>query len=667
MLEGRLLGDRYKVKRTIGGGGMANVYLGHDTILDREVAIKVLRLDYANDDEFITRFHREAQSATSLSHPNIVNMYDVDDEDDIYYMVMEYVEGMTLKEYIQHYGAVPVQEAISIMQQLTSAITHAHANNIVHRDIKPQNILIDSRGQVKVTDFGIALALSATALTQTHSVLGSVHYLSPEQARGGVANKKSDIYSLGIVLFELLTGQIPFTGQSAVSIALKHLQTNTPSLRNWIPDIPQSLENVVLKATTKDPFQRYQSVEQFERDMVTALDLDRMNEPAYIPPEDTGDMTKAIPIVSDETSESESNDDTIVHTKNRIKDKNIETDSNDFNKNKKKKKKNKKKKVVIWISALFLVLIGALLFALFVLPPMLHPSEISIPDLTGESFEEAQDILKELGLDVEREEIFSEETDVDHVVRTNPRAHATVKEGASVSVYVSVGPETEVISDYVGRNYNQVERLLLQRGYQDVQRIDRYSESPEGQIIAQNEPEPDMEVVPGDTIVIFEVSIGSRTVTLSDLAGMDEITAREYLTDNNLIANVTEEHSTEVPAGQVIRHSPGESTELNEGDVVDLVISIGEEEKSPITHTVTFSVPYTGDSEEDEVFQDVRIYVDDMNYDLSELYETQSIQENTEFTIRLVIAPESSAMYKVERDDQVILQKTIAYEDVEGD
>src|SRR3954447_6460663 len=278
MMIGKRLSGRYKILDMIGGGGMANVYLAHDMILDRDVAVKMLRLDFANDEEFIRRFRREAQSATSLAHPNIVNIYDVGEENDLYFIVMEYVEGQTLKQYIQQNSPIQVEETIEIMEQLTSAISHAHQNHIVHRDIKPQNILVDRFSNVKITDFGIAMALSATSITQTNSVLGSVHYLSPEQARGGMANKKSDIYSLGIVMFELLTGRLPFSGESAVSIALKHLQSETPSPRRWNPAIPQSVENIILKATAKDSFHRYSSVEEMEQDINTALDPERLYE-----------------------------------------------------------------------------------------------------------------------------------------------------------------------------------------------------------------------------------------------------------------------------------------------------------------------------------------------------------------------------------------------------
>ncbi len=311
MLIGKRISGRYKIIKMIGGGGMANVFLARDMILDRDVAIKILRLDFADEDEFIRRFQREAQSATSLAHSNIVNIFDVGEEENIYYIVMEYVDGLTLKQYIQNNYPIPTEKVLDIMKQLTSALSHAHYNHIIHRDIKPQNILIDHDGNVKITDFGIAMALSSTAITQTNAVLGSVHYLSPEQARGGIATKKSDIYSLGIVMFELLTGRLPFSGESAISIALKHLQSETPPPTRWNPDIPQSVENIVLKATAKDPFLRYKNVEEMEKDLDTALDPNRLSEPRFIIPEDK-EMTKAIPVITNDQPVS-NDQDTMVH------------------------------------------------------------------------------------------------------------------------------------------------------------------------------------------------------------------------------------------------------------------------------------------------------------------------------------------------------------------
>src|SRR3954471_13050517 len=340
MMIGKRINGRYKVLDMVGGGGMDNVYLAHDMILDRDVAVKVLRLDFANDEELIRRFQREAQSATSLVHQNIVSIYDVGEEgDSVYYIVMEYVEGQTLKQYIQQHSPIPVSKALSIMEQLTSAITHAHQNHIIHRDIKPQNILMDQNGNVKITDFGIAMALSATSITQTNSVLGSVHYLSPEQARGGVANHKSDIYSLGIVMFELLTGRLPFSGESAVSIALKHLQSEIPSLRRWNATVPQSVENIVLKATAKDPFHRYASVQEVEEDLRTALDPERINEAKFVIPVDD-EATKAIPVITNDRP-LKNLDETLVHSQTKS------MGADDSSKKGKEKKKRKKWPIIL--------------------------------------------------------------------------------------------------------------------------------------------------------------------------------------------------------------------------------------------------------------------------------------------------------------------------------
>ncbi|HJV31424.1 MAG TPA: Stk1 family PASTA domain-containing Ser/Thr kinase, partial [Bacillales bacterium] len=365
MLIGKRINGRYKILDMIGGGGMANVYLAHDMILDRDVAVKMLRLDLTNDDDFIRRFHREAQSATSLNHPNIVNIYDVGEEKDLYYIVMEYVDGQTLKQYIQSHSSLRVEEAISIMSELTSAIAHAHQNHIVHRDIKPHNILIDRNGKVKITDFGIAMALSSTSITQTNSVLGSVHYLSPEQARGGMANKKSDIYSLGIVMFELLTGRLPFSGESAVSIALKHLQSETPSVRRWNPSIPQSVENIVLKATAKDPFHRYKNVEEMGEDIRTALLPERLHEPKFMIPIDN-DATKAIPIITNDRP-LQNLDETMVHQQHEK----VSPNGKDSAKNGKDKKKRKKWPIILISSFLTLVILGLLI--VFALPGWLEP------------------------------------------------------------------------------------------------------------------------------------------------------------------------------------------------------------------------------------------------------------------------------------------------------
>ena len=276
--KGDKINDRYEIIKLIGEGGMANVYLAYDTILERNVAVKVLRGDLADDEKFVRRFQREALSASSLSHPNIVEMYDVGEDNGNFYIVMEYIDGQTLKQLIKKRGHLTVPEAIDIMLQLTDGLAHAHDSYIIHRDIKPQNIMILEDGMVKITDFGIAMAINASDLTQTNSVMGSVHYLPPEQAAGKGSTIKSDIYSLGILFYEMLAGTMPFRGETAVEIALKHIKDPMPSIRKINPKVPQSVENIIFKSTAKNPKNRYNNVRELHDDLKTALDKDRANE-----------------------------------------------------------------------------------------------------------------------------------------------------------------------------------------------------------------------------------------------------------------------------------------------------------------------------------------------------------------------------------------------------
>lgn len=652
MLIGRLLNERYKIKSVIGGGGMANVYLADDTILNREVAIKVLRLEFANDPEFITRFDREAQAASSLSHPNIVNIYDVGEEDHILYMVMEYVDGYTLKEYIQKFGPLSIEESVHIMQQITHAIAHAHAYDLVHRDIKPQNILIDHNGQVKVTDFGIAVALSATALTKTNSVLGSVHYLSPEQARGGLSTKKSDIYSLGIVFYELLTGQLPFSGESPVSIALKHLQNDIPFVRDFNPNIPQSIENIVLQATAKDPFYRYETVYDMNMALSTALDPENLHIGRFTIPEESGEVTKAIPIITNEHLEEPMSDQaTIVYDE--------EHTTQTYKAPKKKpKKKKRRKRLIITLISLF-GLLAATLIALFIFPGILQPKDVVIPDVVGEPFDDAKEELEQLNLHVEQEMVFSEDVDIDHVVRISPKEGRTVKEKSTVTLFVSEGPPTVTFGNYVGEDFQQVKRLLENEGF-EVTHYDKTSDEPVGQILTQVQPEPDSEVVPAETQVIFEISSGPETNAVGHLIGLREQEAQDLLEAQELKMNVIEEHSDTVEKGYVIRQEPAADVELEKGGTVNVYISRGPEQLTPSQQTVSFTVPYTG---EDGEKQTVLIYINDMENDLANVYLSEEIDRDKEYTITLMIAPDKTGEYKVMRDDEMLIKRSIPYKE----
>ncbi|MGD6841972.1 Stk1 family PASTA domain-containing Ser/Thr kinase [Bacillus infantis] len=655
MLIGKRISGRYKILDMIGGGGMANVYLAHDMILDRDVAVKILRLDFAENDEFIRRFHREAQSATSLAHPNIVSIYDVGEEDSIYYIVMEYVEGQTLKQYIQQHSPVPVDTALDIMKQLLSAISHAHQHHIVHRDIKPHNILVDRLGNVKITDFGIAMALSSTSITQTNSVLGSVHYLSPEQARGGMANKKSDIYSLGIVMFELLTGRLPFSGESAVSIALKHLQSETPSLRRWNPSIPQSVENIVLKATAKDPFHRYENVEDMEEDIRTALEPGRMNEKKFSVPDDD-DATKAIPVITSDHP-YQNMDETRVHEKD---DKGSSSGPAPAAKKQKKDKKKKKKWPIVLVSLfLFFVVLGVL--ALTVLPELFLPKEIEVPDVAGETIEDATSILTKAGFEVEDPvEINDEEVEEGLVIKTDPKAGRMAKEESSITIYLSSGKEKFEMSDYTGRSFEEVESLLEKEGFTQITREDANNEEePEGTILEQSIDEGE-EVIPGETEIEFTVSSGPAPIVLKDLTGLNLKGVQDYAESTGLkIDTSKEEYHDTVEKGLVISQSQPAGTELGKGSGLSVTFSKGKEEIPPKTVPVEITIPY--EPEEEGEPQEIQILVEDMNNKMTAPFDTFYITEERKYNLELLIQEGSKAYYKVLRNSQQIIDEEVDY------
>ncbi|KAB7708296.1 Stk1 family PASTA domain-containing Ser/Thr kinase [Bacillus aerolatus] len=648
MLIGKRLSGRYKIIKMIGGGGMANVYLAQDIILERDVAIKVLRLDFVNEDEFLRRFQREAQSATSLVHPHIVNIYDVGEEEGINYIVMEYVDGMTLKQYIQQHSPIPVEKTIDIMKQLASAIAFAHHNSIIHRDIKPHNILMDRDGNVKITDFGIAMALSATSITQTNAVLGSVHYISPEQARGGIATKKSDIYALGIVMFELLTGQLPFSGESAVSIALKHLQVETPSVKRWNPAIAQSVENIVLKATAKDPFHRYNSLEEMEQDLATALDPERANEEKFFIGEDQ-EKTKAMPVITD-SQLAEDPDTTIVRPAETTKQQKQPENTIE-------KKKRKKWPIILLVFALFAILSVA---AVALVPALLGPKEINVPDVSGKQLDEAISELVTKGFKVGQTKQQSSDTVPEGVViKTDPTAHRMIKEGDTVNIYISSGKETVSFADYSGESFDEVKEELEEAGFKTVEQKTTHDESAAGTIIDQD-PDPENQVIPDETNVIFTVSTGPEKISLIDLTDYNEKGLKDYASSTGLNIVVTKEaYSDTVSKGLVISQYPDRGTALNKGDEVQVTVSKGKKEIPPKTVTKEITIPY--EPEEEGQPQEVQIYIEDMNHSMTEPFEVLTIQEDLKKTLEFIVTKESKAGYKVIRDQRVIIDETIPY------
>lgn len=565
MIKGQKINDRYQIIKTIGEGGMANVYLAYDTILDRNVALKVLRGDLANDEKFVRRFQREALSASSLSHPNIVEMYDVGEDDGQYYIVMEYVEGKTLKQLIKKRGALTVSEVVDIMLQLTDGLAHAHESYIIHRDIKPQNILIMENGLVKITDFGIAMAMNAAQLTQTNSVMGSVHYLPPEQANGKGATVKSDIYSLGILMYELLTGTIPFKGENAVEIALKQMKEPLPDVTIENPDIPQSIENILLRATAKNPKNRYKNVKEMYDDLKTSLDESRKNEKriVYQYPENDLDQT----LVMEKVEEAKKQDDKSKEVAVKIED----------NETKTEKKKNK---VAIIIASIIagLLIIGA---GAILIVSNINNKEVKIPDVSDLTIVEAEEELKKIGLEValETEKIESDDIEVGKVVKTSPAIGRTVKKGTKITLYESTGQEDIELEDYVGENYLEVkvklEDVLGLKVLVEKRNISNLTEDKENIILEQN-PKAGSKVSKGSTVTLYIPNMNYYPDMVAEQWTEDDV--RSFAAKYNLNLEVSQQESTTATPGTVIYQSRKSGSVISENVTFSVIIAKAPED-----------------------------------------------------------------------------------------
>ena len=557
IVKGQKINDRYQIIKTIGEGGMANVYLAYDTILDRNVAVKVLRGDLAGDEKFVRRFQREALSSSSLSHPNIVETYDVGEDDGMYYIVMEYIAGKTLKQLIKKRGALTLSEVVDIMLQLTDGIAHAHDSYIIHRDIKPQNIMIMENGLVKITDFGIAMAMNATQLTQTNSVMGSVHYLPPEQATGKGSSVKSDIYSLGILMYELLTGTLPFKGDNAVEIALKQMKEPLPDVTMYNPEIPMPIENILLKATAKNPKNRYQDARSMHEDLETCLDESRKGEDrvVYKYKENDLDDTKIMEKIED----LETIDDDIKDIAVKV--------SEDEEDDKETKKDKKKKKIALIIS---LIIIGAMLIAggVFAFITNTNNKVVIIPDVSGLDVVKAEKKLEKLGLvvNLETEKIESDEFSEGEIVKTSPAIGRSVKKGTKITLYESSGTDDVEIENYIGKNYleekvrlEEVEGLTViveKKNMTDV------SEDQENIIVDQN-PKAGAKLSKGGTITLYIPNMNLYPDMVNEAWTKEDV--EEFATKYNLNLTINEKESSTKTEGTVIWQSRRASTAISEG------------------------------------------------------------------------------------------------------
>ena len=564
---GKIFAGRYRIVKQIGRGGMADVYLAKDLILDgEEVAVKVLRTNYQTDPIAVARFQREARAMADLDHPHIVRITDIGEEDGQQYLAMEYVAGLDLKRYIKEHYPLSNEEAVRIMGQILLAMRLAHTRGIVHRDLKPQNILLTPDGTAKVTDFGIAVAFAETSLTQTNSMLGSVHYLSPEQARGSKATVQSDIYAMGIIFYEMLTGHIPYDGDSAVTIALQHFQKPLPSVIDENPSVPQALENVVIKATAKKLTDRYQSVAEMYVDLSSSLSYNRRNEPKLVFNDTTKADTKTLPKVSQSTLTSIPKVQTQSPKPQAVKPSQQASEDNYASKPVKKRK----------FRVRYMILLASIVLVASSLIWILSrtPATIAIPDVAGQTVAEAKETLKKANFEIgEEKSEASEKVEEGRIIRTDPDAGTGRKEGTKINLVVSSGKQSFQLSNYIGRKSTDVIAELKQKKVpENLIKIEEEesSESEAGTVLRQSP-------AAGTTYDLSKAS----TITLTVAKKVTSVAMPSYIgsslefTKNNLVqivgikeANIEVVEVSTAPAGTaegtVVEQSPkaGEKVDL---------------------------------------------------------------------------------------------------------
>lgn len=590
--DGIFLGKRYEVLEKIGAGGMADVYKGKDHMLNRYVAIKVLKKEFREDENFVRKFRSEAQAAAGLLNPNIVNVYDVGEDRGLYYMVMELVEGITLKEYIDRKKRLSPKEVISIAIQMCMGIEAAHKHHIIHRDIKPQNIIISNDGKVKVTDFGIARMVTSTTVSTV--AMGSVHYTSPEQARGGYSDEKSDIYSVGITLYEMVTGQVPFNGESTVEVAMKHLQEEITPPSELVPDIPYSLEQIILKCTQKNAERRYGEIGDLIQDLKHSL----------VDPD--GDFVEIVPVGNADTviitedelddirsaydDEDEEDYDDYDEYDGEYDDDEEDRDSDEVN-----PRMNKIIKILTIVVAVIIVLVVGLMIGKATGILKVGPGtaavetdstgKVKVPDVTGKSLEQAKKMLNDahLGYKLGKKK-ESSKYEAGIVIAQDPKGGERVKKNTQITLTVSAGKaeETITVPDVSGQDEAQAQKMLEDAGFVNITSEFVYSSRPQGEVI-ETSPAANSKVAK-DAKITMKVSKGTEKIAVPDVRGKSENDAKSAITAAGLsVGEVTTEYNESFAAGTVISQDPAGGTKVAAGTGVNLVVSLGKRQEEKIT------------------------------------------------------------------------------------
>lgn len=654
-----ILGGRYQLLERVGGGGMAVVYKAQDRLLNRYVAVKVLRQQYVHDEEFIQRFRREAQSAASLSHPNVVSIYDVGQQGEVHYIVMEYVEGTTLNALIKERAPLPVEEAVHIASQICDALDHAHTNGIIHRDIKPHNILIGRNGRVKVTDFGIAKAADSSQLTQTGSVVGSVHYFSPEHAKGVAAGAQSDIYSLGIVMYQMLTGSLPFSGESPISVALKHLQENVEDPRTLNPLIPQSVENIILRSMRKSQEERYRSARQMLDDLEVCLTPERRNEPklsfspvyAYDPETGDGDdeQTRIMPAIRGAAEAGE----------RKEQERRPERGESSM---------PRWMKPILWL--VFVVgLLGLLWWGMQTLLDRLTPEERQVPSVIGMLQADAEQAIRDADLIPVIKEEPHKEMEKGRVFDQKP-GPMLVNINSTVTLYVSTGTELQEIPDLVGHKLEDVLNVDLPTAglsKENVKTEDVFSDKPEGVVVEQTPKAGEMYDPEDKSLLIkLKVSKGPEKITMPDLSGRTLDQANVILQQHKLVLPhdaVEEAPSLTVPKGQIWKQEPRAGEQVKPGQSVTLLLVSAGAPADAAQGDIQIQINPLKEGQKSEV----TIRYSDAQHESMTEWGKRTIDKPIAVTVPVTVTRDKPAVIEVLLDGNVVSRITKTYSDLTGD